>query len=219
MVIMIYSKMKKSFWIFAFFAFSLYQSQMLNRFNVGVGTEYRITPFNFNNSVEYTQDIEYNRDKQLSGLSFLVEMDYELFKNIRVGVAQSVRYDEKYYSVTEDKMIEGLIFDTHLDLKYSFIINNHNMFALLGYSFMNIATNYKETKVFQNDINGNPIATASIINDFSFNAYKFGLGYNYKNFNFILGSYYIAKEHNFSKFGTSAIGMPYLQINYNLFKF
>ncbi len=203
-----------------FFLSTINSQAIKEKFNINAGIEYRITPFDFDSSSKrYPQSIEYNRDKQLAGVSFLLGIDYLVARNLKIGLSQSIRFDDKYYSDNENKMIEGWIFDTHLDLKYFFKILNKDFFVLAGYSFMNQNTKYKETTVFQSDENGDPISSASIMNSFSFDAYKFGVGYNYKKFNFVLGSYYIMKEHNFSNFGTSAIGMPYLQLNYNVFKF
>ena len=213
--------MKNFFVVFnLFFILQVNAQTSKEKFDFNAGIEYRMTPFNFNNSSEkYQQYVKYDRDKQLGGISFFVGIDYQITNNLKLGLSQAIRYDEKYYSDNEKKLIKGLILDTHLDLKYFFKIRNENFFVLVGYSFMNQNTKYKETQVFQSDENGNPISSASIMNSFSFDAYKFGIGYNYKKFNFVLGSYYIIKEHNFSNFGTSAIGMPYLQLNYNVFKF
>lgn len=212
--------MKKYIIILLCFFLSLFQSQSLDKkFDVNVGMEYRITPFNFKNSQTYPQDVIYNRDRQLSGLSLVVGIDYEIFKNVKIGLSESIRHDEKYYSNTENKTIKGMIYDTQLQIKYLFKIKDLDLNVFAGYAFMNNNTGYTEVKVFQYDTNGNPISYAYGDNDFSFESYKFGIGYNYKKFNFILGMYVTEREHNFSNFGTSSLGMPYLQLNYNVFKF
>lgn len=211
---------KFSILILAILGYETYaQSNKSQKFNIGVGAEYRVTPFNFKNSPTYSQNIVYNRDKQLSGFSFLLSIDYEVIKGFKVGVGQSLRYDEKYYSETDKKVEKGMIYDTHLKIKYFFDIKNQHFNAFLGYSFMNNNTTYNDIKVFQYDTNGNPSTYSYGDNDFKFNAYNLGIGYNYKEFNFVIGTYITSKEHNFSNFGTSSIGMPYLQINYNIFKF
>ncbi|WP_297986209.1 hypothetical protein [uncultured Chryseobacterium sp.] len=211
--------------IFLMYLYSLsyFQSQNVDgkkKFDLNMGLEYRMTPFNFDsNSTQYSQNVTYDRDNQLNGTSLLIEINYEILKKIKIGLGQSVRYDELYYSQTDAKMINSLIFDTHVSLKYPFFIGKQKLFALFGYSFMNNNSKYKEEKIFETDENGNPILSASTLNDFTFDAYHLGLGYTYKKFNFLIGTYYIEKEHNFSAYGTSAIGMPYLQVNYNLYNF
>ena len=204
--------------ILVIFPFSILNAQT-KKIEVNTGMEYRITPFNFKDSQKYSQEIIYNRDQQLSGLSLVVGLDYEIFRNVKIGLSESVRHDEKYYSNSENKTIKGMIYDTQFQIKYLFKIKNLDLNVFAGYAFMNNNTSYTEIKVFQSDVNGNPTSYAYGDNDFSFDSYKFGIGYNYKKFNFILGMYITEREHNFSSFGTSAIGMPFLQLNYNVFKF
>jgi hypothetical protein len=73
--------------------------------------------------------------------------------------------------------------------------------------------------VFEVDQNGNPTAYSYGQNNFSFSAANVGLEYSYKKFNFTLGSYSVPKGHNFTAFGTSSFGIPYLQVSYNVGKF
>ena len=102
--------------ILVIFPFSILNAQT-KKIEVNTGMEYRITPFNFKDSQKYSQEIIYNRDQQLSGLSLVVGIDYEVFKNVKIGLSQSVRHDEKYYSNSENKTIKGMIYDTQFQIK------------------------------------------------------------------------------------------------------
>ena len=212
------------FLIISTFCFA--QSERSRKFQITSGVEYRITPFNFkkqDDGIIFSPiKANYNRDSQLAGLSLNIGLDYFINKNMTIGLVQSFRYDQIFYqSSFNDEHgktqlpVYGVILDTELQTKYYFTLkNNDKIFINLGYSFMNQNTDYSTT--YNPDGNGE----GSITQDFfKFNAYKIGVGYQYKNLELGIGTYIIENSDTFSDYGDSAFGIPFLKLNYNISKF
>jgi hypothetical protein len=114
-----------------------------DKFSFDAGLEYRLTPFNFKSTRTYSQSVDYNRDKQLSGVSLFLSLDYKVYNRLEVGISQSLRYDEKYVSPETQKLKKGMIYDTHLKIKYSLLEKSQiDLSVFAGYSFMNYNTGY-----------------------------------------------------------------------------
>jgi hypothetical protein len=205
--------------------FCFAQQERNRKFELSGGLEYRITPFNFKDTYDgfYTSSrlANYNRDLQLSGLSLNISLDWFFLKNTSFGLVQSFRYDQLYYQSKFDdphtsvqKPVYGLILDTEIQLKqYLSLKNGDKLFVNLGYNIMNQNTDYSTTHNYGED-------GSYITQDwFRFNAYKIGIGYQYKNLQIGAGTYIVDNPSAFVEFGTSTMGIPYLKINYILGKF
>lgn len=98
-------------------------------------------------------------------------------------------------------------------------MKNKNQFIIahLGYGIMNNNTLFHVTEVYERDHNGQILFSRTSEVDFQFQAYKIGVGYKYKKFEAVIGTY-IVDKHNFEDF-SSGFGMPFLKLNYNIFNF
>lgn len=218
--------MRKVIFLLLISTFCFAQSERSRKFQISSGVEYRITPFDFKTQedglIVNPQNANYSRDKQLAGLSINFGIDYFLLKNFTIGLVQSFRYDQIFYqSSFNDEHgktqlpVYGLILDTELQTKYYFTLkNNDKVFVNLGYNFMNQNTDYSTT--YNPDGNGEGFITQDF---FKFNAYKIGVGYQYKNLELGIGTYIVENSDTFSDYGNSAFGIPYLKLNYNISKF
>jgi hypothetical protein len=216
--------------ILFFSSFIFAQETQQKKFKVDAGFEFRIVPFNFKNEEGlYTTNkfFLYNRDKHLSGNSINVSIEYYFLKNTTIGINQSFRYDQLYsdnnldnpnnYFTTDQHM--RIIADTEIQLKQYFPLKNinHQIIGSLGYGFMNNNTLFHVTEVYDRDPNGQINFSRTSEVDFQFQAYKIGVGYKYKKFEAMIGTYIVEKD-NFDDY-SSGFGMPFLRLTYNIVKF
>lgn len=210
----------------SFFCFSQERSEKLS---VNAALEYRITPFDYvaqDNSGTPPQHILYSRDNQLSGMSLNVGLEWFVLKNTTIGLINTFRYDNLYYkndfqiNASQTDPVKRMIYDLQFEVKYRFNLRNDDKLLIMGgYGLMNNNTRYYETTAFYDPNSGDIIGYASTDKDFHFSALKAGVGYNYKNFEVLAGLYFIGTNHNFSNYGTSGFGMPFLKLQYNIVKF
>lgn len=221
--------MKKTIMILSFISstFCFAQQKDIRKFQLSAGSEYRITPFNFEGDREgiflSSRPIFFNRDLQLGGLSINIGLDWFFLKNTSFGINQSFRYDQIFYKTTiqqgsyyNNKLPQnGLILDTELQAKHYFTLkNNDKVFINLGYNIMNQNTDYSTT--YQNSENDELSLSE---NSFRFDAYKIGAGYQYKKLEIGLGIYVIDNPSNIQATNETSVGMPYLKLNYIFSKF
>jgi len=229
-----YSKMKiNQFIVFSFLGcvnFCLAQTGPDKKFKVDAGVEFRIVPFNFRNAEGLStsnQFFLYNRDKHLSGNSINVGIEYFFLKHTTIGISQSFRYDQLYsdYNLNNPNDFSSadqhmrFIADTEVQLKQYIPLKNSNQYLIanIGYGFMNNNTLFHVTEVYERNADGQIMFSRSSEVDFQFQAYKIGVGYKYKKFEAIIGTY-IVEKHNFDDY-TSGFGMPFLRLNYNVLSF
>lgn len=201
------------------------------KFKLNASYEYRVVPFFYKGMESYywtTNQYRYNISRHLDGSSLNLDIEYFFLKNTSFVLTQSVRYDELY----ADSLLDGstnnyddvkksrLIGDTHLQIKHYFELKNenHSLIGQVGYSFMNFNTSFYVNEIVGVDENENNIYTRTSHIDWKFNALKIGVGYRYKRFETLLGSYFVSK-HNFEGRTYTGFGMPFIKINYNFLNF
>lgn len=209
--------------------FCFAQQERDRKFQLLGGVEYRITPFNFNNTYDgafiSSSPINYNRDMQLSGLSINIGLEWFFLRRTSFGIIQSFRYDEIYYparfddpNLTISRPVSGIIYDTELQVKHYFPLKNGDkLFANVGYNMMNRNTSYtiNYSTTYDEGYTVNTITT----NWFNFNSYKIGIGYQYKNLQIGAGLYVVDNPSAFVDSGSSTMGIPYFKLNYIFGKF
>lgn len=208
--------MKKLLITCSLLVFFLGNAQENKKFELSAGVEYKITPFNLGKANEIATNqngVQYaNSDDQLSGLSLNVNLNWYFLKNTSIGIGQSFRYAPLFYKNSSDEGTQSpvyrLLSDTEIQAKHYFNLNNNDkLFVNLGYNFMNQNSDYLHKS--------NTIEK----NSFNFDAYKIGVGYQYKKFEIGVGTYIVDNPKNFKEYGTSGFGFPYLKLNYVFSKF
>ncbi len=209
--------------------FCFAQQERNRKFQLSAGAEYRITPFNFKSTYDgafsSSSPINYNRDLQLSGLSVNIGLEWFFLSKTSFGIVQSFRYDEIYYparyddpNLTITRPVSGLIYDTELQVKhYIPLKNGDKLFANIGFNLMNRNTSY--TTNYKQTLDDGSTFGVLTTNWFNFNAYKIGVGYQYKNLQIGAGLYVVDNPSAFVDSGTSTMGIPYFKLNYVLGSF
>lgn len=202
------------------------------KFQVNLGIENRITPYDFGaREGAYLSDLYFitTRDKHLSGNSINLELEYFWLPNTSVGLMQNIRYDELYadlylvddYTTSQSSMKKRVISDTGLFLKHYVPLRSQNkaFFGLLGYGLMNNNTSFTVKRLIGKDSYGNYLYSPAKI-DYKFQSIFVGLGYKYNKFEIILGNHFVPKRSDPFREGYSeGFGMPFIRLGYNIYNF
>lgn len=215
------------------FCTSFSQEEKKSKFNIKIGTEYRLTPiYPAAKGLLFNQkNINYNFDKQLNGTSINYALSYSIFKNFDIGFSQSFRYDHIYFKSNTNELFphtnigskeseskNGLITDYHFFVtKYFNIGKSESLFFRLGYSLMNRGTNYtiSEFAFYDEALKADHYIVLSY--DFSFTALKLDLGYVHDRFEFGLGAYMFGSTSaNFHFEEEHKVIIPFFKFSYRL---
>lgn len=196
-----------------------------SKFKVSAGIEYRITPYGIKEGI-FLSDFYYitNSGRQLSGVGINLNVEYDIFENISIGLMQNIRKDEVYadINVTNGQIMEynrRFIYDFGIFTRYYLPLRNdkNKFFGTVGLVFMNNNTRFtakKTTHVFINEI---PVLEDSEVN-LNFNSLLLGIGYRVNNFDFMLGNYFVSKSSDPFE-NSQGLGIPFIRANYTFLKF
>ncbi len=189
------------------------KSQIDSAFQIGLFSEYRITPIYIQQIQSYftgsVRDIYHNPDKQLSGGRLGVQFRISLIKNrnLTLGFQHIIGYDHIYYeSINGNKYSPNagelnshktLLSDFLFDLKYKFSLNSKAKFSVaIGWGLFNRGSEYAVR--YQNlDANGQPAGLFyTSEQDFNYNPICLLLNYEKNSWSLGLNAYLI-DQHNF----------------------
>lgn len=202
--------------------FSSFGQKHYNMAEIGIGTEYRITPiyiYGFDPYIKISDPIVVaNIDKQLSGAGITYSIKYRFNKlKIKAGFSETFRYDYIYNhtgtafptSTRINNIKYNIISDYHFTIEKYWLIKESQVSALIGYSFMNRGTDYSQTKI-NGSIDSIPLYNVTD-EDFNFSAYQIGIGYQDNLFRYGLGAF-ITDSHHF--LDPSPLMILYLKMEY-----
>ncbi len=189
-----------------------------------LGAEYRITPIykvdlsTFSDGGFYT-----NIDKQNSGISGHIGLEWFMLDNISFEFEGSLRHDllvnkppTAFNDFEQEEAEKKLMIGYHLGLNYYFqVFKKGEVFIGGGISLLNRNSNYETEQVFF-DQQGNITGTETRAGDYKFTAFKTFIGYKLNKNRISLGVY-IAKNTPYFEGSTTFI-IPNISYKYTFAK-
>lgn len=195
-------------------------SERKGKLYLSVGPDYRVTPI-YGSANTYDEAFT-SIDLQNSGTTFNYSLDYFLSNTLSLGFSQSFRYDillyndETSFNFGARKAEKAVFIDYHFYLKYYLKISKESkLFLKFGKSMMNRGSEYSKLKT-EYLPDGTLLFHVNSTRDFSYGATNFGLGFNRKKLELLLGMY---TSNNTQYFTTSQnFKILYINLNYQIFK-
>lgn len=203
--------------------FKNYFSERKGRLFLNFGTEIRITPYYNEKDFVLNQNnfIPVNDNEQNSGVAFYYNLNYFVTENLSFGFANTFRNDilfrkadfSSFPQFKISKPEKTIFIDYHLFSDYYIKLSpNSKLFLRLGISYLNTNSDYILTEsIYQNGV---WIGNTASDRDFSFASSNYGLGFKKNRFDFMIGAY-TSKN---SPYSSARYTIPYIKINYTLFK-